>query len=303
MPHLLALVLVAVAHSALGATQTEMMKVRMSTSAADVRVMESRLAHVAESAKAWAKGMEDVLLAPGRERQDKDDLALHHARRQASLIADAFSKESLRELADSHIASFIETGEDDPATHGLPALEALNHASYAYGQEATEASKMHDQLLVHHAEAVARGGHPIDAAGKSVSLLEVMDTLHRDGAHAAAGMYAGGIWEKLKVSFAAGQCTRGLFVAGRGARGVGARCTSRWPPRRVSEARGTYSRRARGMGRMRFRGDAELGRLGDSEPLPPARPRARHQSRVDSLPVNNKMPVFILISGVTTVHP
>ena len=228
---LAALRVVAVAHSALGATQTEMMQVRMSTSAADVRVMESRLAHVAESAKAWAKGMEDVLLAPGRERQAKDDLALHHARRQASLIADAFSKESLRELADSHIASFIETGgADDDAdmatSHGVPSLEALNHASYAYGQEATEASKMHEQLLVHHAEAVARGGHPIDAAGNSVSLLEVMDTLHRDGAHAAAGMYAGGIWKKLKVRFAAEQCTRGWFVAGRGARGMGAWGTS-----------------------------------------------------------------------------
>ena len=91
-----------------GASLASRMKVRMTKSRADVRMMETRLAAVAENARSWAKGMEEAILE--KPSDASRDLALHHVRQQTRMLSDAFSPKSLRRLADDHIV-FLESGQ------------------------------------------------------------------------------------------------------------------------------------------------------------------------------------------------
>ena len=91
-----------------GASLASQMKVRMTQSRADVRMMETRLAAIAENARAWAKGMEESILE--KPSDASRDLALHHVRQQTRMLSDAFSPKSLRRLADDHIV-FLESGQ------------------------------------------------------------------------------------------------------------------------------------------------------------------------------------------------
>ena len=91
-----------------GASLASRMKVRMTKSRADVRMMETRLVAIAENARAWAKGMEEAILE--KPSDASRDLALHHVRQQTRMLSDAFSPKSLRRLADDHIV-FLESGQ------------------------------------------------------------------------------------------------------------------------------------------------------------------------------------------------
>ena len=71
-------------------------------------MMETRLAAIAENARAWAKGMEESILE--KPSDASRDLALHHVRQQTRMLSDAFSPKSLRRLADDHIV-FLESGQ------------------------------------------------------------------------------------------------------------------------------------------------------------------------------------------------
>ena len=72
-----------------GASLASRMKVRMTKSRADVRMMETRLVAIAENARAWAKGMEEAILE--KPSDASRDLALHHVRQQTRMLSDAFS--------------------------------------------------------------------------------------------------------------------------------------------------------------------------------------------------------------------